>query len=559
MSSEVDIRTRQQLWKDMTGNLVEKEAELANTYDMPLSAPTKKPGTTEAAEDKLPGKPMEKGAGSPMNPLDAAMKFRGAIGEAGAFHGGDENLSDTMQAHLRDLVARRASSQAAGEQSMADYAQGHPTMSRAGKAVSGALMGAGAGTGVGALAGGNPLAMGLGAAGGAALGGLGGYLADTTPGEYGAKAQQTQQAAQSLDPEVLDRYIEQAGRMRAGKGPKGAPVPIPTRVGAPPMAGPQGLDIRIAVPLMAAMQQQQANMEPKTASVAVAVDEEDELLKQAFRAGPAVPPDDTLKSPVKGEMVKELPQAKVLKPKVDVSSKDPPRPTEKHAEFYAVPSQARYPLDGYDQVKTASSYFDEWSRHMPLEMRREYCQNLVKRANVLRIPVSEEAARYASDKYASQSHIDICLDARRVIIQEPVHLALLDKLAASRQHLLPEDYIECLAQFDKLACIDEHYGVDVPDPYLSTLEAEKVAVKTESDPKPDESINIGTENITKRELFEFSKRGHSVVCSRFGKDFAKDFAADPMGIFNSLPRDQKLVMMRMVSSGHSPATNASTS
>ena len=35
---KVDIRTRQQIWKDLDGTLTEKAAELANTYDMPAQA-----------------------------------------------------------------------------------------------------------------------------------------------------------------------------------------------------------------------------------------------------------------------------------------------------------------------------------------------------------------------------------------------------------------------------------------------------------------------------------------------------------------------------------------
>ena len=35
----VDVRTRQQLWKDMAGNQIDKAAELAGTYDMPNAAP----------------------------------------------------------------------------------------------------------------------------------------------------------------------------------------------------------------------------------------------------------------------------------------------------------------------------------------------------------------------------------------------------------------------------------------------------------------------------------------------------------------------------------------
>lgn len=559
----VDIRTRQQLWKDMAGNLVEKSAELANTYDMPLSEPTKKPGTSDTAE-KSKGGAIEKTA-TPMNPLDAAAQFRGAIDEAGAYHGGQEDLSPEMQAHLIDLVQRRAREEAGGARNMAAYSEAHPVLSKGQKALSGALMGAGAGVGTGAYLRGTPAAMGLGAAGGAALGGLGGLLADTSTAEHEAKAGRLEGAEASLDPEVLSAMIERSGHRQGGAPPRKepvpellAPTPAPPPQPPPQMFGPQGLDIRIAVPLMAAMQQQQAQqMNQKHASA----EPEEDLLKEAFLVGVnhgEVPPDDNEDKPTKGEQPASLPQAKSMSPTVDVSSKDPPKETKrKEAEFYAMPSIERFPLDGYDQVKKAAAYFDEWKKEMPPAMRREYCQNMVKRASVLGIAVSEDAACYASSKYASQEHIDICLDARRSILTDKKELELLNKLASTRQQLPPDMYAECLAQFDKLACLEQHYGADVPDPYISTFE--KAAVKTESDPGPEESILIGTEYTTKRQLFELSKRGNRAVCLRFGKEFAKEFANDPMAIFNSLPRDQKLVLMHLANNNQSNVTSASTS
>jgi hypothetical protein len=286
----------------------------------------------------------------------------------------------------------------------------------------------------------------------------------------------------------------------------------------------------------------------KTAS---AEESEDELLKIAFcldlevneKAEP--PPESPARHP-----------QSTLRPHVDVSGKGPQRLTVKKAEHYALPYDEMYPLDGYDQVKMASAYFEEHGGQMPFNVRREYCQNMVKRANELGIATSEEAQRYASAKYAAGSDIDMAIDARRHSLISEDHIEILNKVAEQRSRMLPEQFAEVLVQFDKMANIAHLYGSYIPDPYLSTFGKEAAQ---ESETAPDESIIIGNEYVTMRKLVEFSKLRQAVVASRFGEEFAREFTKDPKGIFDSLPRDQKLVLMRMANNSDSARQGASTS
>lgn len=305
---------------------------------------------------------------------------------------------------------------------------------------------------------------------------------------------------------------------------------------------------------------------PKTAAAAIEEDmlTEEALLKLAFESGSAEPPDDNLDSPVKGEQPASLPQAPVLKPKVDVSGQEPPKKLEtKEAQYYALPSQRRYPLDGYDQVKTAAAYFDEWYKHMPPPMRREYCSNLVKRASALSIPVSELAQRYGSDRRAPVSQLKIAFDARRSVLKDEEHVAVLDKLASATTMMDGEAMAACLTEFDRMSGLDEFWGGDIPDPYFSCFEKSAEDRKglgpLEEDVPPGDSITVGNEVLPLRKLVEFSKYNQTMVSERYGEDFAKEFSKDPKGIFDSLPRDQKLVMMRMANSSDSPTFGATTS
>ncbi len=93
-----------------------------------------------------------------------------------------------------------------------------------------------------------------------------------------------------------------------------------------------------------------------------------------------------------------------LTPHINVQGAEPPSPTKmKVSQITALPG--RYPLDSYEQVKTASAYFDEYWMQFSPEDRREYCANLVKRANTLRVPVSDLAQKYGSATYAPAEEV----------------------------------------------------------------------------------------------------------------------------------------------------------
>lgn len=298
------------------------------------------------------------------------------------------------------------------------------------------------------------------------------------------------------------------------------------------------------------------NMTKKPLSVInkTAAAEEDELLKCAFEQTTA--PDDNMGQMVEGENPKAEPQT-ALKPRVDVSGKEAPKVVKvKKASYYALPHCELYPLDSIAQVEKAASYFDEMGVHMTPEMRHEYCQNLVKRAHVLGTRVSALAERYGSETYASPEQIKIALDARRSILKDETDVALLDKVASARPFVQPEEFAVLLSEFDKQACIDEFWGADVPDPYFSTF-GKTASEVSETDPKA--SILIGNEYTTERKLVDLAKHKHEMVCEKFGKDFAKEFKNDPRAIFDSMPRDQKLVLMRMANASDSTTFGASTS
>lgn len=249
-------------------------------------------------------------------------------------------------------------------------------------------------------------------------------------------------------------------------------------------------------------------------------------------------PEDNLMHPVVGKTPERLPQSTALKPHVSVAGKEPPGVLKlKEAEYYALPSCQMYPLDGADQVKMASGYFDEYSCRMTPGQRREFCVNMVKRASLLGVPVSPLATKYAAAGYAEQGEIAIALDGRRLVIQDDTALGMLDKLAEARPLMQPENFAVTLGEFDTVVGIAHLYGSHVMDPYLSTF-GEKHA---------SDSIIVGNDFMSVKQLKRLAAVGHGTVCHRFGSDMANEFVKDPTGVFNSLPLDQKRILMRMAS------------
>jgi hypothetical protein len=255
-------------------------------------------------------------------------------------------------------------------------------------------------------------------------------------------------------------------------------------------------------------------------------------------AGADKMPDDNMGKSTGEKQPPRLPQAGALRPHVNVAGKEAPgQLTLKKAELWAMPSLERYPLDDYGQVKAASQYFDEWHGHMTPEHRREYSVNMVKRAKVLRIPVSPVAEKYASAGYAPDHDVQAALDGRKLAMVDDVLIDTLDKLAVARPHMSPDDFAVTLGEFDKLAGIDHLYDQHVVDPYYSTF----------GEKRASDSIAVGNDIMYVKDLKRFAKVGFNTMKMRFGDDMANEFVKDPVGIFNSMPTDQKKIIMRIAS------------
>lgn len=234
----------------------------------------------------------------------------------------------------------------------------------------------------------------------------------------------------------------------------------------------------------------------------------------------------------------------VLHPHVNVTDREPQREfKEKQAEFTACPVNYPnlYPLDTFEQVKKASSYFEEYGARLAPVARREFCQNMVKRADALSIEVSKTARKYAAPGYAPMEEIKTAMDARKRLIDDEVAFAVLDRMEEKLAGTPASLFCATLEEFDKATGLDRHYGNGVYDPYFSTYGC---LFKTAQD-KDNWSWIDGNSYLTYANLATIVKTRVPSLTQTFGADFVKELRADPISIFDSLPRDQKRMVAAM--------------
>ena len=233
---------------------------------------------------------------------------------------------------------------------------------------------------------------------------------------------------------------------------------------------------------------------------------------------------------------------RVMSPNIEVRGKDgPERPVyEKRASKYAL--NGRYPLDNLVQIKRAAAYFDEYGPRMTPVERHTYCVNMVKAASAIGIEVSEEAIKYGSEDYAPDDEIKLAMDVRKSALLDDRHHAVLDMLLEKRASMHPDVFCQALSLFDRNTGLHHYYDQYIPDPYWSTYGVEKTAAFVE---------NIAGETVTEEQLRNLASPGGgtgsawALLRKTFGDEFADEFHKDPVGIFKSLPRDQKIYIMRL--------------
>jgi hypothetical protein len=109
-------------------------------------------------------------------------------------------------------------------------------------------------------------------------------------------------------------------------------------------------------------------------------------------------------------------------------------------------------------------------------------------------------------------------------------------LAQVRAVVEPEIFALALYEMDKTAGVHHFYDRDLLDPFFTTFGFVKEATYSES---------IGNDYINEFMLQQVAQSHYAWIKERFGEDMADEFRKDPVGIFKSLPMEQKKIIMRL--------------
>lgn len=197
----------------------------------------------------------------------------------------------------------------------------------------------------------------------------------------------------------------------------------------------------------------------------------------------------------------------------------------------------KYPVDSYDQVKTAEVYFKTHERVFHPRDRHTYCVKLAARMSELGIKAGEEIQKYAAEGYGDA--ITATVNFRKRYVDEQFHPAL-DTLLEKQAHVKPETFAEALEAFDKHAQIAHLWDSEIPDPWSSTYGITMVKIAED-----EWSWDHNGVRVTEDDLENLSINGHHLVKKSFGDKFAEEFSKSPKSFFEALPLPNRLVLGRL--------------
>jgi hypothetical protein len=217
---------------------------------------------------------------------------------------------------------------------------------------------------------------------------------------------------------------------------------------------------------------------------------------------------------------------------------------------FALPHERRYPIDTAGQIKQAAAYFDDHVYELPLVERRLFAQSVLHRADELGVKVAGALLEYGGDGYGP--FIESELHARRASFEGTGFDAVYEVLLENWRTTTPAVMADMLKQADDETGAALVYGRPVTgfrDPYAAVYGQPKLA-EVQPDRADVYSWRSGGDYVNGFMLKALASR-KADLDTTFGEGFSQSFAKDPVGIFESMPDPQKVVLSRLASDNSS--------
>lgn len=212
---------------------------------------------------------------------------------------------------------------------------------------------------------------------------------------------------------------------------------------------------------------------------------------------------------------------------------------------FADPVNQRYPLDSLQDVVEANGWLDKYAAELPPRERRSMAQAICRRSEELGIPMGKVASAEGHTKLASLAAVRTQLEMRSTYYapqpgfgKEAAKAFELLKVKVADLH--PEVLVETIAGLDHKYGGDRVWGSWLADPWSCVFE------KSADDTKDvtTYAYDAGNLHVSGTDIVRLAKHSPEVD-RRYGKEFAEQFRADPIGFFDHLPMPEKEVLGHM--------------
>ena len=214
-----------------------------------------------------------------------------------------------------------------------------------------------------------------------------------------------------------------------------------------------------------------------------------------------------------------------------------PVPEEKRASRYCL--NGKYPIDTYGQVTQAIGYFEKYASHFVPEERREYCSNLVNRAEELAITCSEDINKYAGTELDETFPLYMKM---RETICDPQFKSQYEKVATIIPSMQLDDATTLLNELDKDSGL--YCNEDVPDPYITLCKYASPQVDNANyswmGNKGDMVLGYDLEKASK------NSQVMALLGKQYNANFTTKFVANPVAAFKTLPPEHKEIVSRLL-------------
>lgn len=196
-----------------------------------------------------------------------------------------------------------------------------------------------------------------------------------------------------------------------------------------------------------------------------------------------------------------------------------------------------WPIDSYEQVKTAEAYYSDNRHEMDPFLRHTFCTKLASRMTELGMHVPPKIEEYS---HTDRSHmLSVNLSARKALLSEDLH-PVIDTVMEKAASLSNDTLAEVIFELDKESGLSRHWGVLIADPvqtvYGPTLS--KVA-------EEDWSWSGNGYIVRLDHLKNLSEECRRMLKKQFGEDFVEKFQKDPKKTFEGLSGRLKEIVARM--------------